>query len=113
MSQVKAKPTTEIIHCLKIVLLFSFSYLYCCHVYETTLFCTQRPRNIFLYNDFSSSKEIKLPSQTTGKKDLVRSEKTVSVISMKVRKVTFSNAKYATNHDGWELVPFSPCYWAV
>jgi hypothetical protein len=78
MSQVKAKPTAEIIRCLKIVLLFSFSYLYCCHVYETAFLCTQRHRNIFLYNDFSTSKASKLlrSSQTTGrKKDLVRSGK--------------------------------------
>jgi hypothetical protein len=48
------------------------------HVYETTLFCTQRPRNIFFYNHFSSSKAFKLLrcSQTIGiKKELVRSEK--------------------------------------
>ena len=40
MSQVKAKPTAEIIRCLKIFLLFSFSYLFCYNVYATLL-CTQ------------------------------------------------------------------------
>ena len=50
--------------------------------------------------------------------------KTVMAISCKVRNVTFSAEmtscgpqpkfeKYTINRDGWELVPFSPCYWAV
>jgi hypothetical protein len=72
------------------------------------------------FNGWLAASMVNLPKCTK----LSAFGKTVLAITCKVRNVSFAAEvtncgpqpkfeKYTINRDGWELVPFSPCYWSV